>query len=70
MSPDEQFCYDICKAARRMSIYARMEHLEAAKRVVFFDVMANVRIAGNWADDPKEALKLGCQGLVNYLNHA
>lgn len=67
MSPDAQFCFDICQAARRLSIYARMEVLEAAKRVVFFDVMAQAKIAGDWSDDGQKALISGCNNLVNYL---
>lgn len=68
MSPDESFCLDLCTAARRCSIYARAESIEAVVRVVFFDVMAQTKIAGDLCGNKKDALISACRKLQDYFN--
>lgn len=67
MSPDEDFCLELCTAARRCSIYARAEELEATVRIVFFDVMAQAKIAGDWSDNKKDALISACRKLQTHF---
>lgn len=68
MTPDEDFCLELCTAARRCSIYARAEEADGLVRVVFFDVMAQTKISGEAKANKKDALIAACRNLQHYFN--
>lgn len=67
MTEQEQFCYDLCQAARRMHIYCRRDDANGQTTITFFDVMARNKIAGKPSQDPKEAMESACRELVRYF---
>lgn len=68
MTEKEQFCYDICQAARRLHIYARTDTVNGVMIVTFFDVMPRTKIPGDGSSDHQEALFNACTKLVDYLS--
>lgn len=67
MTEREQFCYDICQAARRLHVYCRRDNVGKLVKITFFDVMARAKIAGEPDSDPQKAMESACSELVKYF---